>query len=454
MKESLTNNLGLKLLSIGAAFFVWLVVVNISNPVIPQTKDIPVDVVNADLLAKKQLTYDIVEKSSVTIRYDIHTLDAYKIHATDFRAYIDLADLYEPTGSVPIQIEVLKNKELLGRDYSSNITTKPEVLHVKTERLQQKPFVLKVKFDGKPEDGYEPGTTTLSADSVIVSGPESLVGQINSVGVEVKTSGANSDVTGTASPKFYDANENELSLGERVTVNIEEITYQTQILKVKSLTMDFEVDGQVADGYRFTGVTCDVKSVPVVGMTSALASVNTLVVPGSMLNIEGASSDRTVEVDLTQLLPANTSLAGDVRKATVTLRVEPLETKDITLKISDITLTGALTEYHYAMEPEQITVSVEGLAEDLDRLDAADLHATLDVTGWLVGSQKGNLKYDLNRAFEVLNITEFNVIVSEKGEESSASESSTGAENEKTTEKSAEKETEILSSEAVEAGTP
>ena len=141
MKESLTNNLGLKLLSIGAAFFVWLVVVNISNPVIPQSKEIPVEVVNGEMLAKKQLTYDIVEKSSVTIRYEIHTLDAYKIHSTDFKAYIDLADLYEPTGSVPVQIEVLKNKELLGRDISSNITTKPEVLHVKTERLQQKPWM-------------------------------------------------------------------------------------------------------------------------------------------------------------------------------------------------------------------------------------------------------------------------------------------------------------------------
>lgn len=456
MKESLTNNLGLKLLSIGAAFFVWLVVVNISNPVIPQSKEIPVEVVNGEMLAKKQLTYDIVEKSSVTIRYEIHTLDAYKIHSTDFKAYIDLADLYEPTGSVPVQIEVLKNKELLGRDISSNITTKPEVLHVKTERLQQKPFVLQVKYDGKPEDGYEPGTTKLSVDTVTVSGPESLVGQINSVGIEVKASGASSDVSGTASPKFYDANGNELTLGERVTVNINEITYQTQILKVKSLTLDFEVDGQVADGYRFTGVTCDVKNVSVVGMTSALASVNTLVVPGSMLNIDGASSNRTVEVDLTQLLPANTTLAGDIRKATVTLKVEPLMIKNIALKISDITLTGALAEYHYAMEPTEITVSVEGLAEDLDRLDAADLHASLDVTGWLVGSQKGNLKYDLDRAFEVTNITEFNVMVAEKSDDSTASESSTGTETENSTEKAAEKsaETEILSSEAVEAGAP
>ena len=32
MKEKLTNNLGLKIISVFLAFFVWLAVVNISNP--------------------------------------------------------------------------------------------------------------------------------------------------------------------------------------------------------------------------------------------------------------------------------------------------------------------------------------------------------------------------------------------------------------------------------------
>lgn len=446
MKEKLTNNLGLKLLSIGAAFFVWLVVVNISNPVITKTMEIPVEVVNEDLLAKKQLTYDIVEKNTVTVRYDVHTLDAYKIKTSDFRAYIDLADLYEPTGSVLVKIEVLKNKELLGWDASSNITAKPEVLHVKTERLQRKGFPLQPRLTGEPEDDYTPGSTTLSVDSVYVSGPESLVGQVNSVGVEISVDGANDDRNGTAVPKLYDANGNELSLGERVTMDVSEVTYHTQILKSKYLTLDFDVDGQVADGYRFTGVTCDVKSVPVVGLKSALASINTLVIPRTLLNIEGASSDKVVEVELTQLIPENTSLAGDIRKATVTLNIEALEVQDITLKLGDITLTGAPAAYRYSIEPTELVVQVRGLREDLDGLKVSDLHATLDVTGWLPGTQKGNLKYDLDEAFEVLNITEFQVTVSEQDEESSSGESSSEEETEKISESAAE------TTEAVEAG--
>lgn len=452
MKERLTNNLGLKLLSIGAAFFVWLVVVNISNPIISQTKEIVVEVKNEDILTKKQLTYDIVEKSTVTIRYDIHTLDAYKIQVSDFNAYIDLADLYAPTGSVPVQVEVLKNKELLGRDISSSVSAKPEVLHVITERLQRKGFPLQVKPIGEVGDGYARGTTTLSAESVFVSGPESLVGQINSIGVEINIEGESSDLTGTVSPKLYDANGNELTLGERVSVNVNDITYQTQILKVKHLALDFEVEGQVADGYRYTGVECDVKSVPVVGSKSALADINTLVIPYTLLSINGAKNDKVIEVDLTQLLPENTSLAEDIRKATVTLKVEALEIRNIPLKISDITMTGALEAYKYSMEPAEISVRVEGLKEDLEPLKAMDLHASLDVTGWLPGTQKGNLKYDLDKELAVTNITDFNITVDEKVEGPGAAESSAETESTKATEKSAEKETELLSTDSVEAG--
>ena len=38
MKEKLINNLGLKILSCFLAFFVWLVVVNVSNPEVTGSK--------------------------------------------------------------------------------------------------------------------------------------------------------------------------------------------------------------------------------------------------------------------------------------------------------------------------------------------------------------------------------------------------------------------------------
>ena len=45
MKERLTNNLGLKVLAIFLAFFLWLIVSNVSNPVKQDSKEVVVDII-------------------------------------------------------------------------------------------------------------------------------------------------------------------------------------------------------------------------------------------------------------------------------------------------------------------------------------------------------------------------------------------------------------------------
>ena len=42
MKEKLTNNLAIKLIALFCAFFVWLAVVNVANPIKVSTREVPV----------------------------------------------------------------------------------------------------------------------------------------------------------------------------------------------------------------------------------------------------------------------------------------------------------------------------------------------------------------------------------------------------------------------------
>ena len=41
MKEKITHNLGLKILSVVIAFLVWLIVVNVSNPEVTDSVNVP-----------------------------------------------------------------------------------------------------------------------------------------------------------------------------------------------------------------------------------------------------------------------------------------------------------------------------------------------------------------------------------------------------------------------------
>ena len=426
MKEKLLNNFGLKAASLVVAVIVWMAVVNISNPVIEDSQTVSVDMRNEEVLKSSNLTYEILGKDAVTVSYQVRTRDRSLVKASDFHAYADLKD-YNVTGAIPITVELNKDKENLVK--SDTITAKPMVIRIKTEALQSKKFDLQVNTKGTtPEDGYALGVISLSPDSVTVEGPETLIGQINHMGVEINVDHANADRSGTATPVFYDANGNGLDIGNKVSVDREEIDYNVSILKAKDLTLNFEVSGQVAKGYRYTGVVCEIKSVPVVGTKSTLASLSSLSITSDKLNIDGLTADKVVELDLSQYLPPSTSVArNEYKNVTVKLKVEPLTTRVFTLKLNQLDKKGLSENYDYSFDKETSDVTIKGLKEDLDALQEKDLNAVLDLSDLEPGSNPGALTFEVSGGFEVVGFTPFNVTVSLKGPGQTSEESTTAA---------------------------
>ena len=156
MKERLiSNNLGLKILSLFLAFIIWLVVVNVSNPLVNRRRELTLEIENSEVLTAARRAYEISGKNTVTVSFDIHTRDEYKIRLSDFRAYIDLSELYDVTGSVPVKVEVLNNSDIY-----ENVVPRPGVVRVTTEELQSKPFELQTDLRGEAASGYVLGKVT------------------------------------------------------------------------------------------------------------------------------------------------------------------------------------------------------------------------------------------------------------------------------------------------------
>lgn len=425
-KKLMNNNLGLKILSVFLAFFVWLAVVNISNPEISGSKEVPLDILNEDVLKSSGLTYELLsDKSTVTVVYKVRSLDAGSISASDFKAYIDLADMYEPTGAIPVEVEVKNNKV-------DSVVAKPGVVRVKTESLQRKLFNISVKTEGKEESGYKRGSATISPTTVYVSGPVSLVGRISTVGIVINAEGATEDLVGTAKIQCFDANDNAISLDDRVALSRTEVDYTLPILKTKNLGLNFETEGKVAEGYRYTGIESSVNSVEVLGLKSDLAGINSITIPKSELNMDGATGDKTVTIDLKEYLPEGVRLADSDGKIQVVIKVEPLETRTYELSTKDIRMVGASSQYSYQYDRDMITVTVKGLKEDLDHLENDGLGAELNVGDMTPGTHAGTVSFQLGAAYELIGYDELQVIVHDKsaeepGEETVASEDTEAA---------------------------
>ena len=282
---------------------------------------------------------------------------------------------------------------------------------------------------GTEQEGYALGSVTFNPEYVYATGARSVIGQISSVGVEINIDGINSDRDGVARVKFYDANDNELKVQGDVKLNLEEVEYHVTILSVKNLALDFQVQGKVADGYRFTGVDCSIKNVSVEGLRSVLASISTLTVPGELLRLDGATKDVKIEVNLSQLLPDNISMAKEADlTAIVTLKVEPLETREVACDLKRTSFENGRENYNYYFEQEKVNLSIRGLQEDLEKLKEDDIAYSVDVGGMGPGVHPVELEVRLSDGFEMMGQEPVMIIVEDLSEESSAAseESSEG----------------------------
>ncbi len=411
LRQKLTHNLGLKILSVVLAVFTWLIMVNVSNPMLTVTQTIPVEFTNETVLKDAGLTYESLSRNTVTVSYKIHVRDESRVSASDFAAYADLAQLYDVTGSIPVQADITSYvaRSLVQAD---SVTVTPSVVRIQTEPIQTKTFVLEAHTNGTEADGCDIGEIRLTPSRVTVTGAESDIGQISSVGVEISVEDVDTDISGEAPVYFYDANGNRLDKMDGIELNVTQTAYNVSVLRVKALTLDYEIFGKVANGYRFTGVESDVRVISVVGPRDVLASLNTLEISGPALNLDRAVSDVTVEVNLIDYLPDDVSIVSDEpTTATVTMLVEKLETRNFEYDADNIELTGQREGYEYTLEEQVLMLQIRGLAEDLDILDTDRIRVSADVGELEPGVQQLALKVELEEGFDFMNVSSVAVIV-------------------------------------------
>ena len=101
MRNKIIKNLGLKILALVTAIVLWLIVVNINDPVISTTfSGVPVEILNANLLTAEGKVYEVLEGTdeiSITVsakRSILDYLNNGNLHAT-----ADIAELNESDGT-------------------------------------------------------------------------------------------------------------------------------------------------------------------------------------------------------------------------------------------------------------------------------------------------------------------------------------------------------------------
>lgn len=404
MKNKLTNNLGMRILAVVIAILIWIIVVNVSDPIIDSTySGIPVEIVNADAISKQNKTYEVLnDTDNITVTISAKRSINDLLGRDNIRAIADLSNLDMEKGTVRIKLETNKYNDKI-----ESIKGKTDTLEVAIENLQKKQFAIISQVNGEPVDGYVIGDTALDQNVVTVQGPESIVSKIDKAVVEASVAGMAASISTTSAIRYYDAEGNVLD-STRLSGNISSVNFKVDILSTKALGFRFYTSGNPAADYSLAGdITSDIDVITVAGKSNVLSGITAIAIPAAAIDLEGKKDTFTITLDVTKYLPDNVSLVDDDfdGKITVTVPIEKMETKDFTVLKSNISVTG------YDSEKQSITlmggdyvVSVKGLSADLTALKRDSIKGVVSIEDYLENKGLTHLKegtYELPIQFEL-----------------------------------------------------
>lgn len=376
MKDKWKNNLGLKILAVLFAIFLWWMVVNIDDPMDKKTFVVDVSVTNPEVITNAGKSYQIMDDTkniSVTVTARRKVLDEIKK-----RHIVATADLREMQDtSVPIRVSVMGFEG----DYEE-ITANPRNIQVKVENTQKKTFPITTVALGVPRDGYVVGSMTASPKTVDISGPESSIAKISKVVAKVDVSEMAADASVQAQLIYYDAADNLIDR-TLLTSNCDKngVSVTVDIWKTKELTLKFDTSGiQAAAGYVFTGIEVEPQAVEVAGDPDVLRGMTELAIDKKALEKSEMTESEEVIVDIKAYLPEGVSLA-DADGASVVVRIilEKAGTKTLRLPTGSITVVNASEELQLTYEGLEVELTFSGSKENLEKLTSETIIASIDL---------------------------------------------------------------------------
>lgn len=380
MKDLFTKNLGLKIVSILAAFILWLVVVNVDDPIISKTyTGVQVEIQNEDVLTEQGKCYEVLGGSdSVTVVVTAHR----SIIDTMSRDYIKAtADLKLLTSLDTVPIEVRSTRYA---DRIESVTTRDSNLKLAIENLASRDMPVSVGHEGEPAEGYILAGAENALSSVTVSGPESLVSKVDRIMATADIKGINSDFTVTEPLYAYDQELNmiedeRLKLSRTVT-EIKYIVYSTKTIPISS-----GFSGEPAQGFGTTGsVICEPANVLIAGRGENFEDMEVIYISPDQVSVEGASSSVEATVAISDYLPTGVVFADPAfnPNVKVIVSIDRNQHKTIDVPISNITVENVPEGYVVNIIDigGPIPVEIQGIGDAYDRYSGDLAIGKIDAT--------------------------------------------------------------------------
>lgn len=371
-KKHISENIGLKILSLVVAIVLWFVVVNVTDPIVPATyRNVPVRLLNTGIITENGKTLEIIDDSAVipvvTVKATRSTIQELGNSIDSIVATADLSNLSVDGTSIPIEITTAKYSDKIDSIRGSVNTV---YVSIENEKIIQLP--LTATASGEIESGYILGEITPNQNQVRVSGPESVISHIKSATVDVQVTGFTSNISTQSEIVLRNENGDEVDK-KNLRLNVDSVKVDAEILATKKVPVYYATSGVPAEGYAVTGeVEINPSMIVIAGSNQDIKNVNTVNIPSADLNLTGQTGDLFVVFDIEHYLPAGIRLADNSSNGNVSVRVyvESLVDRIYEIGARDISIMNVPYGYEASVIDEEAVyeLTLRGLAHDHEKI--------------------------------------------------------------------------------------
>ncbi len=372
LKTMFTRNIGMKLLSIVLAFFIWIIIMSISNPQITIViEDIPVDRRNEEAVSKENMVYEALSGDKVTIRVKGTRSEIESLTADDFVAYVDFREIGW-VNAVPIHVEP-KNEELEKHMVISYQSDK--VMSISLVEHQMELVMVEVQLENVPEEYYA-YCSSVSSKLLEVSGSKTQVESVEKLIGKVDMSNRTEDFQTNVSLYAVDDKGNVID-DSKIRIAQRSVLAEIIMLPVKEVPVVIDTSGvTVAEGFGISRVEYSPKTVQIAAETSVLATVKELVIPYSA---EKLIQSQEVELEIARYLPENVYLKSETDMVYLNLVVERLISKDFVVDCINVDVKNLDERFGVNFQNTMFTVSLYGVEGEITNLTSGELDLYIDM---------------------------------------------------------------------------
>ena len=409
-KQKITENLGLKIVSLIVAVVLWFIVVNVTDPVVTQTyKNVPVRVLNSSTITNNSKTLEVLNDtsviSSVVIKAPRSVIQELGTTIDNVVATADMNNLSQDGTSVPIEVTTSKYS-----DKVDSIRASIDTMYVNIEARKSIQLPLLATTSGEIESGFILGNVEPNQNQVRVSGPDSVISTIKSAYVDVEVTGFTSDISTQSDIVLYDADGNVVD-ASNLEMNVDSVRVDVEILATKKVPIYYSTSGLPAEGYAVTGeMECSPETITIAGSQSVIENTTYVGIPASELNITGQAGDMMAVLNIADFLPDGTRL-GDASyngKATITVYIEPLKNETYATYLRNVNIENVPEGFSAAVldEEDSISFTLTGLAQDLEKLQVSELNFHVDFEDYILLNDSVEFEEGIYDLYLVMDLPE------------------------------------------------